>query len=1125
MLFTHVLQPGPFGALSTLRILARGYSTGPKYDVNGVEMTRDQILSLDPAQRTIAHWLVLVDWDLQRQRPYVIIDPYDPTGLLYLNSAEYLVQARTLASSNVPFIVVARPGTGKPVPTKTPPQGEDRIGVVDGVFSYDEKGAIRGNSKNFRQIGRFHRYLPEPIGSQTEMPTGWSQATWREFSDLRKWISKNCPWGEGETVKVNDGNIMGLLVMWSREISHYLDLKSPGRRIEQLRPLIRHLQTLLRHNGPAFTISRLKISLFCLYSYIGGNPVSVAQLSELGHRIKLRNGLPAFFDEGVRKSIRQGSVQTVRHYASLLNTYKVLWGPHGLSPLDTIQAPPFKGDTGDFSSFLMSSSDGFFERWETQIGSQLPGWKYESASGYLIASAGANSSCAMSSIYRDALAWKYAKSAHHPREWFLKWKDTEMLTFLDKVTKEATDWAEAVEARGSLVQLPWENTSAEAKDFKRISPEFLRLLGKIETDEYATRPSNNYLLKLYELGKVDKILGPHIVHGKRADLYRDLEGNLTEAFFDSFYSDLQAFVRAGIHPTRFSFEIPLTSRLHSIPEPAGKVRVVAICDYFSQVGLKPLHEYIFSLLRKNPNDATFGQQEAVDAFAAKGYKEIFSYDLKSATDLIPSILYREVLEPLIGRDGADKWMNLMTDRTFLPPKDLRKEGIEWVRYTRGQPMGALSSWASLALCHHALVQFAAMQAGKTGWFVAYLVLGDDITIADADVAKAYLAVCAQFGIKVGLAKSLVSKNGLMNFASQTLLGQVNLSPISLGEELSAQNWSRRLELANRINHRYGTGEDHKAVMLTLRRVLTANQWQALQGELTGAVSSVKERFTRFILQNPFTHLDEINRLYIERVVEWLGLLCPELTRLSKVKFSQLKTELEKALFEDLKSTLNARLREYNGGIRSAAEIVTASRYGTFETGTVLWRYLSKAIADQFKRVRENDLYPLQDLIKEMETVPNMTVLGDLWVSLSKVPPISTAFADGPRENVFAVIKDQSLKEDLLKEPVRVGKLGAVQGKFPAPKAPKETLRAPLQALLLSVARAVGVLLPALKLIDRPVSKGFGSLLNRAIRDFEEARATSFASPAWASSPLVPVVIPVLAPECFALVPVPDEDDW
>jgi hypothetical protein len=1089
-------------------LFVRHFTSGPTFDVNGVEMSRDEILALDPSQRTVAHWLVVVDWDLQRQRPYVIIDPYDPSGLLYLNSAEYLLQTRTLASANVPFIVICRPGTQRPVPTKTPPLSEERVGCVDHVFTIASRRKTRAR-------GRFQRYIPQPLGTEGDVPVDFSLATWKQFSDLRKWISKNAPWGEGETVKVNDGNIMGLLVMWHRELLHYLDVKSPGRRIKALMPLVQHLQTLLRHNGPAFTIQRLKISLFCLYSYVGGNPVTSSQMTELGHRIRLRGGLPYFLDRSVRDSIRERNPDTIRCYASLLNIYKVLWGPHGESPLTTITAPAYTGDTGDLSSFMMDGSDGFFARWEREIGKALPGWEYRTSSHYLIASAGANASCAMQSIYRDALAWN-AEGRNLPLEWLELWGDGELAGFLKSVTKEASEWQSNTECKpNSLLPIPWE------KEPSRVNSEFLRLLGKIETDEYATRPSDGYLLKLAEKAGVT----PKTVVKGGSCAYVE-NGEFTPAFFDSWYAALQHFVRVGVHPDRWSYSRPITGRLHSIPEPAGKVRVVAICDYFTQVGLKPLHEYIFKLLKCNPNDATFGQQEAVDKFAAKGYKEIFSYDLKAATDLIPVCIYREVLEPLIGRRGADLWVQLLQNRTFLAPKDVRKSGVEWVRYSRGQPMGALSSWACLALGHHALVQFAAKRAGVEGWFAMYLVLGDDIVIAHREVAQAYLDICAEFGIKVGLAKSLISNMGLMNFASQTLLGQDNLSPISLGEELVALNWARRKELANRIGHRYGRGTGAKATMLALRRALTANQWSALQGELTGFGGGFVTRFVRFILQNPFVQLSETNRCYIESVVEWLGLLCPELLRLSQTKASELKSALEQALWADLKATLDKKLREYKEAKMESLAIVNSSRYGTFESGTVLWRYLSKALADHFGRIRDEKLYPLEDTIKAADAVPDFSVIADLWFALSKVPAVSDSFTDGPRENVFRVIKDQDVTETMGGDAkVQVGKLGAVVGKLPAPKAPKESLRAPLQALLLAVARVLGVILPGLSILDKPVSRGFGNALRSAIRAFEDSRISRDASVPWMNSPLCPVRVEVVVPECLALVRISEDDEW
>lgn len=41
------------------------------------------------------------------------------------------------------------------------------------------------------------------------------------------------------------------------------------------------------------------------------------------------------------------------------------------------------------------------------------------------------------------------------------------------------------------------------------------------------------------------------------------------------------------------------------------------------------------------------------------------------------------------------------------------DNCESLRYAVGQPMGALSSWAMLAVTHHLLTQLAAQKAGRT----------------------------------------------------------------------------------------------------------------------------------------------------------------------------------------------------------------------------------------------------------------------------------------------------------------------------------------------------------------------------------------------------------------------------
>lgn len=101
-------------------------------------------------------------------------------------------------------------------------------------------------------------------------------------------------------------------------------------------------------------------------------------------------------------------------------------------------------------------------------------------------------------------------------------------------------------------------------------------------------------------------------------------------------------------------------------------------------------------------------------------------------------------------------------------------------------MGALSSWAMLALIHHFIVQVAAWEVGypKHKLFKDYAVLGDDLVIADHRVARRYLQLLKELGVECGLHKSILSRKGRgLEFAKTTFIDKQNVSPISL-EELS-----------------------------------------------------------------------------------------------------------------------------------------------------------------------------------------------------------------------------------------------------------------------------------------------------------------------------------------------------
>jgi hypothetical protein len=234
-------------------------------------------------------------------------------------------------------------------------------------------------------------------------------------------------------------------------------------------------------------------------------------------------------------------------------------------------------------------------------------------------------------------------------------------------------------------------------------------------------------------------------------------------------------------------------------EAAGKVRVFAMPDYWTQTLLKPLHEYLFEILRCIPTDSTFDQAAGIRraTVASRTVKEFWSFDLSAATDRFPIDLQVKLLEKLFcGRANPERfaqlWKSLLTSRGYqlsasvlelMTPTE--RKHITGVRYGCGQPMGAYSSWAMFALSHHCLVQAAAIEAGYQGtWYMCYQLLGDDIVFwgddeIHAQVADKYLAYCEAIGVTINVSKSPLSSNGLFEFAKAL---------VKRGEALTPFHW-------------------------------------------------------------------------------------------------------------------------------------------------------------------------------------------------------------------------------------------------------------------------------------------------------------------------------------------------
>nr|UIW13860.1 MAG: RNA-dependent RNA polymerase [Rhizoctonia solani mitovirus 78] len=223
-------------------------------------------------------------------------------------------------------------------------------------------------------------------------------------------------------------------------------------------------------------------------------------------------------------------------------------------------------------------------------------------------------------------------------------------------------------------------------------------------------------------------------------------------------------------------------------EAAGKARLFALIDSVTQSILAPLHDYLFALLRVIPNDGTFDQEASVRRSSKKAIMtgQAFSFDLTAATDRLPAALTAVILDSVTGKEISESWLRLMTDRNFFFNGQVaERKGIPAgpYRYAVGQPMGGLSSWAGLAITHHWIVQVAAINANKGhSWYLNYEILGDDLVIFEADVAKEYLKIMADLGCEINLTKSIQSPNRpVFEFAKRTVVASQIVSGISIAQ--------------------------------------------------------------------------------------------------------------------------------------------------------------------------------------------------------------------------------------------------------------------------------------------------------------------------------------------------------
>nr|UJQ92537.1 MAG: putative RNA-dependent RNA polymerase [Mitoviridae sp.] len=252
-----------------------------------------------------------------------------------------------------------------------------------------------------------------------------------------------------------------------------------------------------------------------------------------------------------------------------------------------------------------------------------------------------------------------------------------------------------------------------------------------------------------------------------------------------FYAYLRLLKKSYKQTTEeFNWVRPVEmARLGRKLEGSGKVRIFVMGNPVFQTVLRPIHDWSMGVLRSLGTDGTYNQHRPLDRLI--GIRVLYSYDLKSATDLFPAELIRSLVISFFGIEFGTAWYDIITGSEMKVPDDryITKDPRR-TRFTRGQPLGLYSSWSLFTMTHHMIVWMAAERVYPGRVFLNYAILGDDLVIGDAYVAKEYSILLTSAGGVISKEKSLISQNGCLEFAKRFIIknhldDRMDVSPLSL----------------------------------------------------------------------------------------------------------------------------------------------------------------------------------------------------------------------------------------------------------------------------------------------------------------------------------------------------------
>lgn len=272
--------------------------------------------------------------------------------------------------------------------------------------------------------------------------------------------------------------------------------------------------------------------------------------------------------------------------------------------------------------------------------------------------------------------------------------------------------------------------------------------------------------------------------------------------------DLLGFMPMDVLGNQYTLELnkprsPIVGRVSVIQEPELKARVVANPNRVTQVTLEPLKRVLMDLVRSNPCDCIFNQQEGMEWVQEQLRQgiELAGSDLTSASDLLSLDGCLMLLDRTYGLKSIDGYQDFIDYFKEVSRADWYCPSLDKaVRWEVGDPLGTGPSIGLLSTSNSAACNLAVEMAKADGLLDQSLrpedcfrVLGDDI-IMRAPIAPYYNRIIECLGGEINHSKTLTS-NKVAEFAGRIITPErIFLKKIKFSEpsDTSFMDYMRQL---------------------------------------------------------------------------------------------------------------------------------------------------------------------------------------------------------------------------------------------------------------------------------------------------------------------------------------------